>query len=159
MRVYDPGRLLHSFNQVWGFSEPSTYATSGVHDRYQTAHLMLQGILTVEGGPLEWVLNDFAPVHEARATILNPGGYIRRHIDQGKPYLDRWQVPVQVAGKFIVEDDEMEQIPGVPWQVEFWRPHELFVPVEESQPRLTILIDRAVPSPFRPKDGDYKVLS
>lgn len=154
---FEPKELLRSFNQVMGFSAQSSYDRSGIHDLYQTAHLTLGGIPTVEGEPLEWVLRHFAPVKTARATIIHPGGFIAPHIDVGRPYLDRWQIPVQPSGSFVVDGIEIEQRAGIPWQVEYWRPHSVLVPTD-SQPRFAIVIDRAIPAPARPPDADYVVL-
>ena len=54
-------------------------------------------------------------------SILKPGGFIIPHIDAGNPFLERWQIPLQVAGMFW-QDGEWFRIEK-PMKIKQWLPH------------------------------------
>lgn len=106
------------------------------YDRYNTA-----GDQRRLSEAFGWVLEDFAPMHSVRLTRLEPGGHIRLHRDGG-PHYERWQIPIQPAGRFILDEVELVQEPGVPFRVEHWKWHEVINDTDRA--RIHLLIDRAI---------------
>ena len=87
-----------------------------------------------------WVLEDFEPVVNAWLSYMEPHGYINSHKDAA-PWYERWQVPIQPSGTFIVDGEELTQEPGVPFRVEHWKWHEVRV---GDRPRIHLVIDKDV---------------
>lgn len=138
--MIDLDRLVASFDDLERWSAPSDYGRNGVHSGYMTCLLYHAGAYTPDGLRLRWVLDDYAPLVQARASILLPGGWIDLH--QDPPCVERWQIPVRAVGEFVVDGIEIEQRAGVPFLVEQWRPHRLYVSPEEPEGRATLMIDR-----------------
>lgn len=123
---------------VW--SLPSSYRATGAHHGYRR--------VTVDGlEPFRFVLDGFAPVHNAWLSWIDPGGFIVAHVDAG-PYRERWQVPIipgDISGDLCVA--------GVPFRVAHWEPHWV-CNRHGDRPRVHLVIDRDVivdpaPAPFR----------
>lgn len=129
--MYDVDRLLDVAENLppEAWSAPSRYADTGVHHGYSRA--LLNGALREL---LAFVLDDFAPLHQASLTRLAPGGFMAPHRD-APPWRERWQVPI--AGG--VWGDGTVRRPGVPHRVEQFHAHSVWNPA--PTPRLTLLID------------------
>jgi hypothetical protein len=116
------------------WSLPSTFAATGVHHGYRRvtlAHLV---------EPFAFVLDAFAPVHDAWLSCIDPGGFIVPHRDAG-PYRERWQVPIATAGT-MTQGDITAAVDGCPFRVEHWAPHS--VDNGSDHPRIHLVIDRDV---------------
>ena len=88
-----------------------------------------------------WVLDDFAPVANAWLSHIEPGGDIPLHRD-ASPWLERWQIPIQPAGSFIIDGEEQEQTAGVPFQVAHWLWHRVVNDTDRA--RIHLVVDRDV---------------
>ena len=88
-----------------------------------------------------WVFEDFDPIDISWVSHIDPGGDIPPHKD-ASPWLERWQIPIQPAGTFIIDGEEVEQIAGVPFQVQHWTFHH--VTNDTDRARIHLIIDRDV---------------
>lgn len=131
--TYDVGRLWESLAQV-EWSNPSQISQTGVHEGYRRNRADIRNVFA-------WLLSDFEPVKEVWISRIEPGGFIKPHRDAG-PHYDRWQIPIQPAGTFTVNGIDIDQKPGVPFQVEHWEWHE--IRNETDRPRIHLVIDRDV---------------
>jgi hypothetical protein len=139
---FDPVRLLKGLTGL-EWSQPSTFAATGVHQGYRSVQL------TDSGQPRSdlyaWVLDEFQPVWSAWLSLIEPGGYIVAHRDAG-PYRERWHVPISTAG----EGPDGVAVDGVPFRVDQSAPHS--VVNKTDRPRIHLVIDRDVivdPRPLR----------
>lgn len=142
--IYDPKRLEASLTRV-EWSKPSTIEETGVHHGYRRNHADIRDAFA-------WLLSDFEPVKEAWISHIDPGGYIRLHRDAG-PHYERWQIPIQPAGTFTVDGVLIDQQPGVPFQVEHWKWHE--VCNDSNCSRIHLVVDRDVV--VRPEPTEFLV--
>lgn len=99
---------------------------------------MQAGRLQAEAEPFGFVLDEFAPIHEAWLSWIDPGGFIVPHRDAG-PWRDRWQVPIRAAGEFHAEDTFTPET-GHAFRVTQWLPHSVTNPTDH--PRIHLVIDR-----------------
>ena len=130
-------------------SAPSDIAANGAHHGYR------QLTLYANGKPTEWadrfadLLAPYMPVWDAWISWLEPGGYVRRHVDAG-PHRERWQIPIRPAGTMNGQRTGTE-----PFQVRHWEPHD--VRNQDATPRIHLVLDRDVivraeATPFRLED-------
>jgi hypothetical protein len=149
--VFDPRRLRDALAVIpeSAWSLPSSFADTGVHHGYRR-------VVLAELEPFRFVLDEFAPVHDAWLSAIGPEGYIVVHCDKG-PHRERWQVPVSTAGWMEQNGMRGNATDGVPFRVEQWSPHAVGNPT--TKPRIHLVIDRDVivnpdPSPFwKESDG------
>lgn len=120
---------------AWSF--PSTYAQTDVHHGYRRVVLVNDGLPTGPAG-FGFILDRFAPVHEAWLSWIDPGGFIVSHTDAG-PYRERWQVPLRPSGRW--GEETIHRI-GEPFQVSHWEPHS--VTNDGLGPRIHLVVDRDV---------------
>lgn len=125
------------------WSLPSTFTATRVHHGYRRVVMVDAGRQLPESEPFAFVLDHFAPVHEAWLSWIDPGGFIVPHRDKG-PYRERWQVPIRPAGTFT-QGDEFEPQPGRCFPVAHWEPHAVMN--DTPQQRVHLVIDRAVLAP------------
>lgn len=134
-----PADALHqALNTIpdgaWG--QASTLEQSGTHHGYRVLSLIQPGRREPHADMFAFVLDEFAPVHQAWLSSLEPDGFILPHLDAG-PYHERWQVPI-VAGSL----NGSQAVAGVAFRVQHWEPHS--VTNEAGHSRVHIVIDRAV---------------
>ena len=132
----EPDRLeasLTAFLAADGLSAPSP--SEEVHRGYRRNRR--NDILFDHFG---WVFDGFAPVKLAWLSWIEPGGFIRPHVDAG-PHYERWQVPIRPSGSMTVDGDTFTAVAGVPFQVFHWLPHSVTV---GDSPRVHLVIDRDV---------------
>jgi hypothetical protein len=125
--------------EAGAWSLPSTFTATGVHHGYRRIDLVSSGHTQPAAAAWLDVLDQFAPVWASWLSWIDPGGFIRPHVDAG-PWRERWQVPIRVSGVFVADGEPVDQQPGVPFQVEHWRRHE--VGVDAASPRVHLVIDR-----------------
>lgn len=132
----DPERLAASL-PADGWSEPSPFRVTEVHHLYRRS-------TRVEG--LGWALAQFAPVRKAFVSSIAPGGFIRPHVDPGKPpgYYERWLLTVHPAGWNEQNGQRITPEAGEAFQLRHWEPHAVVVPADEPGPRVVVVIDRDV---------------
>ncbi len=136
MGPYDVARLVESAASL-ELSEPSDRAKhpGAFHHGYR------RNKDRTFNDAFAWVLQDFEPVATAWLSHIEPGGDIPPHKDAA-PWLERWQIPIQPAGTFCVDGEQLEQIAGVPFQVKHWTWHH--VNNDTDRPRIHLIIDRDV---------------
>lgn len=142
--TFDVDRLLASYARVDRLSLPSTLEQTGVHDGYRQTQLV---------APFTWVLEHFLPVKSAWLSVIGPGGFIRPHRDAG-PWLERWQVPIVPAGRFIQDGVELAQAAGKPFQVFHWLTHEVVNDTDHD--RVHLVVDRNIV--LRPGSDGFEVM-
>lgn len=140
----DPDRLaevLAFAGPLW--SGPSDGDRVKVHHGYRQVTVAAGG--NVCHPELGWLLEQFAPVWGAWLGRLDPGGWIRPHIDAG-PYRERWQVPICGDCTFRVDGATFHPTPGVPFRVH----HHLWHAVDNlgPGPRVALVVDRDVLLPI-----------
>lgn len=138
--VFDPGSLVSALarlpDRAW--AQPVT-SEDEVNPGYQFASLV-QGRRSKPAAALfDFVLIEFAPIWTAWVAKVPPRGFIGLHIDEGKPYYERWHVPILPAGTF----DGREVKAGIAFPVKHWQPHRVNNPTD--RPRIHLVIDRDVP--------------
>jgi quercetin dioxygenase-like cupin family protein len=133
--MYDVDRLLNAAAQI-ELSQPSNRE---VHDSFHNGYRRNKPRDISD--TFAFVLDDFAPVAEAWLSHMEPGADIPLHKD-ASPWKERWQVPIQPAGRMTVDGEDIEQVAGVPFQVEHWKWHE--VVNDTDRPRIHLVIDRDV---------------
>ena len=127
--TYPVDRLLASLEQIRDLSEPAVHE---VHGGYRQSKRI---------EPFGWVLMDYAPVKTAWLSWIEPGGYVKPHRDAA-PWYERWQIPVITAGRMTINGVDVDQQPGVPFQVEHWLTHE--VVNDTDHPRVHLVLDRKI---------------
>ena len=130
--TYDVARLLESATQV-ELSNPSDEKQGSFHHGYRRNKAHVESVF-------EWVLKDFEPVKNVWLSHIEPGGYIPPHKD-ASPWLERWQIPIQPSGVFIIDGEEQEQVAGVPFRVAQWEWHSVTV---GDTPRVHLVVDRDI---------------
>lgn len=91
------------------------------------------------------LLAPYQPVYDAWVSWIEPGGYVRSHVDAG-PHRERWQIPLVPSGT-LNGTHSVE-----PFQVAHWEPHRVDNP--GPGPRVHVVLDRDVivrteATPFR----------
>lgn len=152
MRTYDPAALHAALRAVpsGSWSLPTRYAENHVHHGNRRVQLAGGGRFQKAADPFRFVLDDFAPVHYAWLSWLDPGGFITPHRDAG-PWRERWQIPIHAAGCLDESGDQSVPVDGVPFRVRHWDKHSVWN--VGDQPRIHIVLDRDVwldlpPAPF-----------
>ena len=139
----DPGRLRTALAgvppQAW--SQPSTYAETGVHHGYRRVGLVCASQWQEHGGLFDFVWDVLQPVRDAWLSWIDPGGFIVPHRDPG-PWFQRWQVPIAANGEWRCGADAFEPHPGAVFAVAHWRPHA--VVNRSDSPRIHVVVDRDV---------------
>ncbi len=146
MAGLDPAALSAALNAVehlW--SLPSRFAETGAHHGYRQVTVAHAGRIEVPA--FAGILAEFAPVHGAWLSMLEPGGYIVEHIDAG-PYRERWQVPFTTAGTLCQDGEPVAHEVGVPFRVAQYEWHH--VTNDTTAARVSLVIDRAVLLPIPP---------
>jgi quercetin dioxygenase-like cupin family protein len=118
--MYDVDRLLNAAAQI-ELSQPSNRE---VHDSFHNGYR--------RNKPRD-ISDTFAH--------MEPGADIPLHKD-ASPWKERWQVPIQPAGRMTVDGEDIEQVAGVPFQVEHWKWHEVVNDTDRA--RIHLVIDRDV---------------
>lgn len=129
--------VLDIAGPLW--SNPSTIEQNGVHHGYRQVTLVANGAVHMNG--LGWLLEPWQPVWDAWLSWLEPGGYVRRHIDAG-PYRERIQLPITHAGLLNGKRHTL----GEPFRVHQHEWHDVTNP--DPEPRVVVVIDRGDPLPI-----------
>lgn len=129
---------LRSIDHLW--SQPAPPSPDPVHVGYQQVTVAQGGRITEPG--FATILAEFAPVFDAWVSRIAPGGFVAVHIDAGRPYRERWQVPFTETGELLADGQPVAHEVGVPFRVH----HHLWHSVRNtsSVPRISLVIDRDV---------------
>lgn len=84
------------------------------------------------------IINSRKDIHYCYISTLYPGGFIVPHIDAGSKFHERWQVPLQVAGKMWVDGDTFTV--EEPYRLEHWKPHAVWN--SDLTKRVHIVVDK-----------------
>lgn len=125
---------------VVAWSLPSSYLVTGVHHGYRRVTLVDAGRPWPIAELFDFVLEAFAPIHDAWLSWIDPGGFIVPHRDAG-PWRERWQVSVIAAGEFHGAETFVPT-GGHAFPVEHWNPHAVANTTEH--PRVHLVLDRDV---------------
>lgn len=87
-------------------------------------------------------------VFSSYISVLKPGGFIVPHIDAGSEFYERWQIPIQVAGKMWV-DGETFVVDG-PYQLEHWKPHAVWNTSDKDRIHIVLQTPKVVFVPESP---------
>lgn len=110
------------------YNQPTQYSKNGashLRSGAQTAH--------------KWAKEIPGPYRAVWFAKLDPGGFAVPHIDAGKPFYDRWHIPITPAG-FFWEDGVMYEAPEEPFRVRHWLPHAVGNPTDRV--RIHLMVDR-----------------
>lgn len=143
MTTYDPAALRAAYAALpaGSWSLPSRFAENNVHHGNRRIVLVQASVRLPEAEPFGFVLDDFAPVHTAWLSWLEPGGFITPHRDAG-PWRERWQIPIHAAG--LLDEDGVRSQPrdGVPFRVQHHGPHSVWN--ADPRARIHLVLDRDV---------------
>ena len=123
------------------WSNPSTYAETGVHHGYATAKMILP--------PGDWGLEpNPEPVEKAWWAKLDPGGFIVPHIDAG-PWVERWHYPESGAGR-VRQSGWPGRVgpwtvtaPSIPYRMNHHLPHAVWN--DGDEPRIILIVEYDFP--------------
>lgn len=133
------------------WSLPSRYSETRVHHGYRKVPLVRAGVRRPGADGFGFVFEDMGPVVEAWLSMLEPGGFIAPHRDEG-PWWERWHVPILSAGTVttasharhgtVTRGDTFTPEPGFAFEMPHWLPHSLIN--DTDHPRVSLVIDRGV---------------
>lgn len=112
------------------WSQPSTYAQTGVHHGYST--MEHRGDSPIPDAVKVWW------------GRLEPGGFIVPHIDKS-PWRRRWHYPVLPSG-YVWDSDGTRAAPSEPFAMRHHEPHAVWVPPDQP-PRLHLIAEFDDPVP------------
>lgn len=118
------------------WSAASDIADNGAHHGYRQVTLYANGQPTAYAAQFAELLAPYQPVWDAWISWIEPGGYIRRHVDAG-PHRERWQIPLVPAGTMNGHPTGAD-----PFPLAHWEPHDVTNP--DPHPRVHIVLDRDV---------------
>lgn len=116
------------------WSQPSTYAVTGVHHGYRTAPGTIDDLADLYG--LDGVVKVWW-------GMLDPGGFIVPHID-ASPWFRRWHYPIEPAG-FVWHDGETLESPVEPFEIRHNEPHAVWNPTSKRRVHLIVETSERVP--------------
>ena len=100
----------------------------------------------------KWAMPEVeGPYHHVWFAKLEPGGFAVPHIDAGKPFYERWHIPIVSAG-FFWEDGSYFEAPSEPFRVRYWLPHAVWNPTDTT--RIHLMVDRKVVPEEAPESSE-----